>query len=176
LVKETNTKLRRDYLDNIYYVDGVVDDKSKEEVIRPLNREEKEWLDKFNKEFYGASFEKDDNENLHQNKVDDITLYNLRQDISQLRKDAAKADKDGDTDTARELYNELENHLDYLREVYPKKKCTDANNARNRDLLNIGKATNEVRFTPWESLDQNTIGNLDVELLYILNNIEEEDE
>jgi hypothetical protein len=141
--------------------------------MRPLNKEEKTWLDQFNKEFYGASFDKDDSKNLHQNKVDDVTIFNLRKDLSDLRKRAAK---EQDPDMARELYNELEEQLNYLSEVYPKKKCTDANNARNRDLLNIGKATNEVKFIPWESLDQNMIGDLDVDLLYILNGIEEEDD
>ena len=173
LVKSSNTKLRQDYLDNIHYVDGVKH--RDEQVMRPLNNEEKAWLDKFNSEFYGASFSKDDSENLHQNKVDDVTLYNLRNDLSILRKDAARADKDGDVELAKELYLELEEQVEYLKEVYPKKKCTDANNSRNRCLLNVGKATNEVKFIAWESLNQNLVGDLDVDLLYILNNLEEVD-
>lgn len=158
-------------MDNIYYVDGFKK-RDGEQVIRPLNAEEKEWLNKFNGEYYGASFDKDDTNNLHSNRVDDVTIYNIRQDISRLRKLAAK---EADQDEARELYAELEEQIEYLREVYPKKKCQDDNNSRNRCLLNTGKATNEVKFIPWESVDQNTLGCEDVELLYILNNIEDDD-
>jgi hypothetical protein len=171
LNKSLNTKLRRDYLDNTYYVDGVK--KKDEYVIRPLNDDEKEWLNKFNGEYYGASFDKDDENNLHKNLAEDTTIYNIRQDISKLRKLAAK---EQDQELAKEYYNELEEQIEYLKEVYPKKKCTDANNERNRCLLNTGKATNEVRFIPWETLDQNVIGELDLELLYILNDMENEDD
>lgn len=168
LNKSLNTKLRRDYLDNLYYVDGVKNRGSDEHVIRPLDDSEKEWLNKFNGEYYGASFDKDDDKNLHSNRADDVTIYNLRQDISKLRKLAAK---ESDVDAARGLYMELEEQLDYLREVYPKKKCQDDNNSRNRCLLNTGKATNQVKFIPWETMDQNLIGDIDIELLYILNDI-----
>lgn len=171
LDRRLNTKLRRDYLDNTYYVDGVKD--GSEYKMRPLNEEEKEWLNKFNGEYYGAAFDKNDEKNLHQNLADDVTIYNIRQDISRIRKEAAK---EQDPDIARELYNELEDQLNYLREVYPKKKCQDANNERNRCLLNTGKATNEIKFIPWERLDQNLIGDIDLELLYILNDMENEEE
>jgi len=171
LSKSLNTKRRRDYLDNLYYVDGIK--RAGEEVIRPLNENEKEWLNKFNGEYYGASFDKDDTKNLHTNNVDDVTIYNIRQDISNLRKLAAK---ENDVDSARELYLELEEQINYLREVYPKKKCQDDNNSRNRCLLNTGKATNQVKFIPWETMDQNLIGDVDIELLYILNDIISEEE
>jgi len=53
LQKNLNTKRRQDYLDNIFYVDGVksVDRTQKEDGIRALNADEKEWLNRFNKEF-----------------------------------------------------------------------------------------------------------------------------
>ena len=166
-------------MDNLYYVDGVKNKKDGEDVIRPLNDSEKEWLNKFNGEYYGASFDKNDDNNLHNNRVDDVVIYNIRQDISRIRKEAAAASKDDDTELAKELYQELEEQLDYLREVYPKKKCQDDNNSRNRCLLNTGKATNEVKFIPWETMDQNILGDMDIELLYILNDMisgEEEDD
>ncbi len=158
-------------MDNLYYVEGVK--RGDEQVIRPLNEDEKEWLNKFNGEYYGASFDKDDTNNLHNNRVDDVTIYNIRQDISELRKLAAK---ESDPDEARELYAELEEQIEYLKEVYPKKKCQDDNNSRNRCLLNTGKATNEVKFIPWETMDQNILGDMDIELLYILNDMEKEDD
>lgn len=159
----------------MYYVDGV---KHKDEyVMRPLDDSEKEWLNKFNGEYYGASFDKNDDNNLHANRADDVTIYNVRQDISRIRKEAAAASKDDNTELAKELYAELEEQLEYLRDIYPKKKCQDDNNSRNRCLLNTGKATNEVKFIPWETMDQNLIGDMDIELLYILNDMmEDEDE
>jgi len=63
-----------------------------------------------------------------------------------------------------------------LCDVYPQKNCTDANNDRNRCLLNYGKSTNEVKLIPWESLDQNLIGSLDIELQYLLNSKKNKDE
>ena len=158
-------------MDNTYYVEGVK--KGEEYLMRPLNDEEKEWLNKFNGEYYGASFDKNDDNNLHSNLADDVTIYNVRQDISRLRKLAAK---EQDTDQAREYYEELEEQIEYLKEIYPKKKCQDDNNSRNRCLLNTGKATNQVKFIPWETMDQNIYGDLDVELLYILNDMEIEDD
>ena len=161
-------------MDNIYYVDGVKD--GDDYVMRPLNESEKEWLNKFNGEYYNANFDKDDSNNLHVNTADNVTIYNLRQDISNTRKKAAKAFKDDDMELARGLYQELEDQIDYLKEIYPKKKCQDDTNSRNRCLLNVGKATNDLKFIPWETLDQNIFGDIDVDLLYILNDMEEIDE
>ena len=168
-----NTKRRRDYLDNIHYVDGVKSVDGVNEGIRGLEDSEKEWLNKFNKEYYGASFEEDDSLNLHQKTVADEEILAARDYISDLRKRAAK---EKDTDEAAKLYEELEFTIEQLAEMHPQKKCTDANNSRNRCLLNKGKATNEVKFIPWESVDQNVIGQLDLELLYILNDIKDEDD
>jgi len=175
LKKNLNTKRRQDYLDNIFYVEGVksVDRTQKEDGIRALNDDEKEWLNTFNKEFYGASFEKDDTLNLHKKKASDGEIQALRDYITSLR-DTVRDEKD--SDVARELYEEIEMKVEELCEMYPQKSCTDANNARNRCLLNYGKATNEVKLIPWESLDQSTIGEIDVELLYIQNGQEKDDE
>lgn len=175
LKKNLNTKRRRDYLDNIYYVEGVdsVDPKNKDLGIRGLNDDEKEWLNRFNKEFYGASFEEDDTKNLHKTKASEEEIKALRHYISGLRQEA-RSEKD--PDNARDLYEQIQLNVEILEDIYPRKKCTDANNSRNRCLLNKGKATNEIKFIPWESLDQNTIGESDIELLYILNDQEREDD
>lgn len=162
-------------MDNIYYVDGVksVDRANGDLGIRGLNSEEKEWLNRFNKEFYGASFDEDDTKNLHKMKASEEEIKALRHYISGLRQEA-RSEKD--PDVAIDLYNQIEIEVEKLTEMYPRKKCTDANNARNRCLLNKGKATNQIKFIPWESLDQNTIGESDIDLLYILNDQEREDE
>ncbi len=170
LDKSLNTKRRRDYLDNLYYVEGVksVDKYQEESGIRALNEEEKTWLNQFNKEFYGASFNSDDNTNLHKKKASDEEIRAVRDMLSSLR---AEVRDEKDVDTARDLYNEIEMLNSHLADIHPRKKCTDANNERNRCLTNFGKATNSVRFIPWDDLDQSLIGEFDVELLIL-----EEDE
>ena len=179
LNRKLNIKRRRDYLDNIYYINGVssTDKTSKELGIRGLNSDEKKWLNQFNKEFYGASFDSDDSLNLHKNKGTDEEIKALRSYISDLKAEARSEAKDNkDPEKLADLYEQIEMNTELLCELYPKKTCTDGNNARNRCLLNKGKATNEVKFIPWESLDQNTIGDLDIDLLLILNDMEESED
>ena len=167
-----NTKRRQDYMDYVHYIDGVksVDPHSKEPGIRALNEEEKEWLNQFGKEFYGDDFEEDDpSVTLHKQKASDAEIQALRDYISGLR---AEVRYEKDVDRARELYEEIAMQVDVLSDLYPRKKCGDANNARNRDILNYGKATNKLKLIPWETLDQNILGESDIELLYILNDME----
>ncbi len=165
-------KKRRDYLDNTYYVDGVKN-KEGEYLMQPLDDDAKEWLNQFNAEYYGASFKEDDSRNLHQTKVDDVTIYNIRQELSELRK---KQYKTKDVEELKGIYADIEDIEAYLVEVYPKKACQDANNERNRCILNHGKATNKVKLVPWETLDQNMMGEKDVEILKLISGQEEEDE
>lgn len=172
LSKDLNLKKRQDYLDNVYYVNGVKDKKG-ELVMPPLDEESKEWLNKFNKEFYGASFSSNDEDNLHKQLVSDEEIKEIRQTLSEVRKSQYST---RDREKLAEIYKDIEGLENYLRTVYPQKDCTDANNDRNRCLLNTGKATNTVRLIPWESLNQNTIGGLDLELLYILNSYREDEE
>lgn len=171
LDKRYNLKSRRDYMDNTYYVDGVKNKKG-EYLMRPLNDEEKEFLNKFNSEYYGASFDVDDSKNLHQFKADKETLDAIRQSIRELKATIKEGEKTGmDKEKLRALYREAEATREQLTELNPKLKCTDANNQRNSCLVNKGKATNTVRFIPWDSTNQDLIGTLDIELLYILNEI-----
>jgi hypothetical protein len=160
-------------MDYVHYIDGVksVDHTQKEPGIRAMNEAEKEWLNQFGKEFYGDDFEDDDSLNLHQKKASDAEIQALRDYISELR---AEVRYEKDTERARELYELIESKVEDLCELYPRKTCSDANNARNRDILNYGKATNKLKLIPWESLDQNILGQVDVELLYILNDMEKE--
>lgn len=176
LDRSMNLKSRRDYMDNVYYVNGIKNKKGKQ-VIRELNDDEKQFLNKFNAEYYGASFEKDDSENLHQYKTDKKQLKAIRDSIRELKAMIKEGEKKGmSRDKLKALYNEVEATREQLTELNPKLKCTDANNHRNSCLLNIGKATNEVKFVPWEDLEQDTIGQLDIELLYILNDIDDEED
>lgn len=166
-----NTKRRQDYMDYVHYIDGVksVDPSNKEPGIRAMNESEKEWLNQFGKEFYGDDFEDDDPFRLHEQKASDEEIQALRDYISELR---AEVRYEKDRDRRIELYEEIELKVEELCELYPRKKCSDANNSRNRDILNLGKASNKLKLIPWETLDQNTLGQMDVELLYILNDME----
>lgn len=53
------------------------------------------------------------------------------------------------------LKNQLHNTLELAKD------CTDRNNARNRCLLNIAKATNALEFRSWEEFDESTIEKLE---------------
>ena len=67
-----NTKIRKLYIEPDY-VNGV-QDKDGNMVIRPLNDEEKAWLNKFYEEFIITSFKKDGSD-FHENKEKQRELY-----------------------------------------------------------------------------------------------------
>lgn len=60
-----------------------------------------------------------------------------------------------------EYYNASVNHREYDEQLHDNKEmvkdCYDRNNARNRCLLNKGKAINTVEFRSWGEFDQKTI-------------------
>lgn len=159
LKKEFNLKRRRDYLDNTYYVDGVesVDSNSDQGGIRALDDEEKAWLNKFNSEYYGASFSKNDKENLHKTKATPKKLKKIKNNIKEIKKEikTLESKKKKDVDKLTELYYKVEELGEEYEYLYPRKSCTDANNARNRCLVNKGKATGTLKFIPWNAHTQN---------------------
>lgn len=65
-----------------------------------------------------------------------------------------------------EYYNASVNHKSYGDQLHDNgdlvKDCYDRNNARNRCLLNKGKAINTVEFRSWGELDQDTIGDTEI--------------
>lgn len=168
-----NLKKRQDYMDYVHYIDGVksVDPNQKESGIRALNAEEKEWMNRFTKEWYGDDFRENPNGKplLNGPTASEEEIKALRDYISELR---AEVRYEKDRDRCIELYNEIEDKIEELCIMYPRKLCSDANNARNFDLLNHGKATNKLKLIPWETLDQNVLGGIDLELQYILNDME----
>lgn len=158
-------------MDNVHYVNGIKNAKGKT-VIRPLNEAEKDFLNKFNAEYYGASFDKDDSKNLHKHKVDKQTINNVRKNIRDIKAKIKEYEKtEADVEVLRVLYKEAELLRETLLDMNPKLRCTDANNQRNSCIVNIGKATNELKFIAWDDVEQDILGELDVELLYILNEI-----
>lgn len=62
LKPELNTKKRYELIDYDY--------------VGKLNNEEKAWLDKFTAEWAGASFSKDDDENIHKSREHKKEIYN----------------------------------------------------------------------------------------------------
>ena len=150
---ELNTKRRRYYMDNVEYVDGVLDQDGNYS-IRPLTDEEKEFLNKFNGEYYNAEFDSNDANNLHKTKVDTTVIANIRESLSKLR---AKTKRETCPVTLKSLYNEIEELTEYLQEVDPRKGCTDANNARNRCLVNKARVDNSYKLTSVETLKQSEL-------------------
>ena len=81
-----NLKKRRDYMDNRHYVNGVKN--AKGDVVMPkLDQEAKEYLNKFNKEYYNASFSDPwEYDEVHEMKVDKETVMGIKAKIRDLKK------------------------------------------------------------------------------------------
>lgn len=65
-----NTMTRQEYMDAHKYINGVKDTDGNE-VIRALTDEEKEWLNKFYSEYYGANIKRDGSD-LHNTKDESV--------------------------------------------------------------------------------------------------------
>ena len=166
LDRSVNTKRLRYYIDNNRYMDGVKNEHG-QTVIREMSEEEKQWLNKFNGEYYNGSFNEDDSKNLHQTLATKEEIESHRDMIRELKSEL-KYTKD--PEQYRELKMVVDEQVEILKDMYPRKKCTDTRNAINRDLINIGHAMNTVKFIPWDVQNENTIGT------YELNYIHEDDE
>lgn len=162
-------KRRRDYIDNRYYVNGVKH--NGEKVMRELTKEEKKFLNQFNKEYYGDDFRGNPDKILHKQIVDDDTIKDIYDQIRVLKKERKKIyDKSPNTTTQehRDLANyyteQIEDMYSFLEKVKPRKICSDGNNTRNADLLNYAKASNVFRVTSWETLTDEIITEIDPSL------------
>jgi len=168
-----NLKLRRDYIDNRYYVNGV---KQNGETVMPaLDKDAKKYLNDFNREYYNASFKTPyDYDNIHICKVDKEDILDIKsqiRDVKALRKKIFNKSPNTTTEEDREAarhYNKLiEDMEDFLDEVHPRRSVENANNDRNRDLLNRSKASNMYDLVSWEEL-------LDMDLLEAVKDDDEE--
>jgi len=125
------------------------------EGIRPLNEEEKEWLNTFYGEYVNNSFKKDGTD-LHtpseetQEYVDDIRL---RLDDYRKRIKSNNMDKEDWVE-----YGELK---DELHEVDYFKNSSDRNNQRNRCLYNDTKKRGRLSKRTMQEFDQNTMEKLE---------------
>jgi len=153
-----NLKSRRDYMDSHYYVNGVRHQGAT--VMPALDKQSKRWLDTFNKEFYNASFDSPWNyDGIHKIKVDKETVDDIKGQIRVLKRERKKIfNKSPNTTTEEDralanYYNDqIEDMEHFLDEIHPRRSCENANNDRNRDLLNIAKASNEIDLVSWEIL------------------------
>jgi hypothetical protein len=127
LKKEFTLKRRLDYLETDY-VDGVLDDEGNM-AIRPLNEDEKKWLNKFYEE------------EVHTNFLYDRELRNVQEEIKMLE---GKKDPT-DEDLERHSYLKLI-QIDRSDEVLlnpteeDRKAVYSKNNARNRCIYNRAKS------------------------------------
>lgn len=131
--KQYNLKMRQDYMD-IDYVGGVYNEDG-ELVIRPLNHEEKEFLNKFYEETVNANFLHDNELKKIKKKIDEIkSLENPSQE--QLEK----------FDYLMMLFLDKSDEVLLHSSDKEQKKLYGENNARNRCLYNRAKASGKLAY------------------------------
>jgi len=175
-----STKRRRDYIDNHHYVNGV--EFKGALVMQPLDDEAKEYLNQFNKEFYGASFDsKWDYDTVHISQVDEDTVRDLNAQIRALKGKRKKifgkspnTTTEEDRELARYFTAQIEEIEEFFNKIHPRRSCEKANYSRNMDFINYAKASNEYALISWEELTDDIIGNIDPELF--IQQFDEEDE
>lgn len=143
LDRSQNTKSRTDYIET-EYVNGVKN-RHGEEVIRPLNDEEKAWLDKY----YGEEVANSDRQ---LNPTEEIMQY--MKEKSRLKREIAKIRREEKVKTNSQIVymkskiTEIESALDFLRKeagVFnptcdDQRKLYNVNNSRNFCVYNNRKA------------------------------------
>jgi hypothetical protein len=173
LSKEHNLKKRRFYMDNIHYVKGV--SYRGVPVIPELSEEAKQFLNDFNKEYYVNSFSKpygyDDMHVSEASKEEVLQIKAQIRDVKALRKKIWGKSPNTTTDEDRaqaEVYNEqIEQLEEHLNKVHPRRACEHDNNARNADLINHSRASNEFDLVSWDTLDDNEVTVSDLDTIYI---------
>lgn len=179
LKPELNTKKRRFYMDQHHYVNGVKHNGIK--VMPELCDNAKEFLDTFNNEYYNASFKESWNySEIHTLRVDKDTVEDIKQqirDIKKLRskiwKKSANVTTEEDRELARQYSDQIEEMEQFLFKVHPRMELERDNYRRQWDIINHGRASNEIDLVSWETLDDNMLSDLDPE--FYVQNFEDED-
>ena len=165
LQKKFNLKMRQDYIEACY-VNGTFD-KDGAMVIRPLNHEEKTFLNSFYEEVVGANFNHD------------TILRELHSAMKPLKakKKLGKLDSWDEDDLSRlqiEYYMRADEVL-----LYPgkedQKKLYGENNARNRCLFNRTKSIgvlDELNNSTYDEIHKKIYNNKDVADKLLINSIE----
>lgn len=135
LKKEFTIKRRREFLET-EYVNGVTN-KDGEMVIRPLNDEEKEWLDQFYKETLNTSFSK----NISFYPIPGTDDMNSRE-IKEIRQEFLNEDKSinyeklDDIKFVSKIARKYSLPDETIVNLIKRKEIYDANNAINNDYIN----------------------------------------
>jgi hypothetical protein len=155
-----NLKKRQFYMDNHYYV-------------KRLPEEAKEFLNAFNGEYYNASFKGKSwsYDDIHELKIDKASVDDIKGQIKVIkaaRKKIYNKSPNTTTDADRDLCgfytDQIDEMEDFLDKVHPRRELERNNYARNEDIINHGRASNEINIVSWETLDDNMIGAIDPEL------------
>jgi hypothetical protein len=157
LKKNKNLKLRRDYI-NTHYINGMdsITGDKKLEGLRELTSEEKDYLSDFYGEYINASFNEDSL--MKTSETNKAQIIKLKKEYKDLEKVVSNLDPIKDMNKRNPLAKRMVTIKSELIELDIKKDSYNRNNARNRCVLNKGKAINTVEFRNWGELDQDTIG------------------
>ena len=162
LQKKFNLKMRQDYIEPDY-VNGTFNAKG-EQVIRPLNHEEKNFLNSFYEEVIGANF------------MHDRILKELHRAMKPLKAKTDLTEEESD-DLMRlqiEYYMRADEVLLYS-DPEDQKKLYGENNARNRCLYNRTKSIgilDELNDTTYDEFHRNVYNDKDAADTLLFNAIE----
>lgn len=185
LKKASNTRSRRSVIE-ADYVNGVYD-KNGKQVIRPLNEEEKEWLERYYEETVVTNFlhgkgmreksgeiknilECDEYKKLAKEQKG-VTTHKEKNRIKELKKLLKEQNLDNNAEEVAKLKDELQDLRDQHL-LYPDpedhKTFYKENNKRNVDALNNGRIE---EFTPeiMDKLYLEAQGGVDMEDVFIYN-------
>lgn len=157
LKKNKNLKLRQDYI-NTHYINGMdsITGDKKTEGIRPMTPEEKDYLSGFYGEYINASFGEDPMMVTSESNKEKIK--SLEKEYDELEKKVASLDPIKNMKERNPLARRMVDIRSEIVELDAKKDSYNRNNARNRCVLNKGKAINTLEFRTWGEFDQDTIG------------------
>ena len=130
--------------------------------MKPLDKDIKQYLNDFNKEYYNASFDsKYDYDNIHVCLVDVDTVMDIKSQIRELKKlrkvifgKSPNTTTDEDRILANGYNEQIQDMEDFLNKIHPRRDCEHRNNDRNYDLLNMAKASNVYDMVSWEELNE----------------------
>ena len=150
-----NTKVRQIYMDNHHYVSKLTD-------------EAKEFLEKFNGEYYGASFSDAwEYDEVHQIRVDKETVEDIKNQIkahikafNKICSKSPNTTTEDDREEARRLQEQIENMEAFLNEVHPRRELEQANYRRMTDIMNHARVSNEFKVASWEELREDELNSV----------------
>ena len=175
LNKGMNLSSRKDYIEP-EYVDGVYDKEGKQ-IIRPLNEEEKAWLNQFYEETVVTNFYHDPDlkklNKLKKSIIEDETVQTLIKEIKKLEsqevpdkkrirelREIVKLTKKQNEEIYAEKLENIEDQLQDIRKeklLYPDKEdhktFYNSNNSRNNCIFNKSKITNKLSEFETEKYD-----------------------